>query len=385
MPEPTKKPGGVKVSASMERTNTLGVSTRDLSSLLDALDATSARKTDRDREFSRWPFRGTGVTLELIHPGGTISTLRVISRNISRGGVSLLHTAFVHPGSSCKVTLPKATGVTATLPGVIRRCEHRGGKLHELGIRFNDPIDLRQFIPLRREQTLLSFEKVDPAKLTGRILLVEDSALDVKILQHFLRETQLRIQVVNSIATAFEALKEPFHLILCDWQLGEERGTRLIAQARDQGIDTPAIMIAADPAGLIEDGLWDLSNTWYLAKPIQQDQLLRAIGEWLIVDRPKEPAAFGRCSEGESEALSQQFAEELKVCMGKLRAAMQANKPGDARQVCWQIKGAAPTFGMHDLAQIAGDVATKLTTSPNDATQAIGVLIAACDRALVAA
>lgn len=387
MDAPQHKKPGVKVSASVDRTNTLGLSDRDMAMLIDTLDASNIDGSSKERQFSRWPFRRTGVILEITHPGGSTSAIKVVCRNISRGGVSLLHTTFIHTGSPCRVTIAKATGMPVILNGIIRRCTHRSGKVHELGVAFTEPIDLRQFIPPRKEQSLLSFEKVDPAALAGKLLFIEDSPLDIKIIKHFLRDTQVRITVAETADAAMIAAKEPYDLIICDWHLGHQKGTRVISQLRNDGVETSVIMISADPAGLIKDGLWDLNNAWYLAKPVQQDHLLRAMAERLILDKQASNGAIDEKEQQEGNGLAGQFVDDLRVCINKLKTALEASDIPEARQVCWQLKGAAPAFGFPDLGQTAGDAAAKL--SKEDAQQAapmvIKQLLAACERAMLAA
>src|SRR5687768_12470301 len=74
--------------------------------ILDKLDKLqSAEPFERSDE--RFPYRRRGVELEVEHIGGTSSRLRVWTRNLSAGGISLLHGSFVHPGSRCELTLPR--------------------------------------------------------------------------------------------------------------------------------------------------------------------------------------------------------------------------------------------------------------------------------------
>src|SRR5262245_25079873 len=112
-----------------ERPNTLGLQPRSLDALLDHLDDPEDPKAVARREFVRWPFRRTTIHISIFHPGGSMVSLKLACRNLSRGGLALLHNAYVHPGSPCRVELPTLSGVFDRVEGVIQRCAHRRGTL----------------------------------------------------------------------------------------------------------------------------------------------------------------------------------------------------------------------------------------------------------------
>ncbi|WP_348234565.1 hypothetical protein, partial [Salmonella enterica] len=70
-----------------------------LNALLDRLDVDEQGTKSRKRVHARWPFRKLNLQLDIQHPGGTATSLRVASRNLSRSGIGLLHSAFVHAKS----------------------------------------------------------------------------------------------------------------------------------------------------------------------------------------------------------------------------------------------------------------------------------------------
>ncbi len=143
-----------------ERPNTIGIPARQLETLLDHLDQPEDAKDTVRRQFSRWPFRQATINVTITHPGGSSVTLRLACRNLSKGGVGLLHSSFVHPGSLCKIELPNLSGTRDRVDGVIQRCTHRRGTLHELGVRFRQPIDLTRYVLRDQAARSPSLEKV---------------------------------------------------------------------------------------------------------------------------------------------------------------------------------------------------------------------------------
>jgi hypothetical protein len=98
---------------------------------------------------SRLPWDLTRHATATIHsPGGTINTFLVRPRNISREGMSFLHGGFVYPKSICTLSLMDLSGQTVQVPGRVIRCQHVRGHVHEIGVHFEQPIPLAQFVIL---------------------------------------------------------------------------------------------------------------------------------------------------------------------------------------------------------------------------------------------
>ena len=74
-------------------------------------------------------------------------THAVIPRNISRMGMSLLHGKFVYDGTPCVAGLKALDGQLVPVRGKVAWCRLITGRIHEIGIRFEEPIDLDDFVP----------------------------------------------------------------------------------------------------------------------------------------------------------------------------------------------------------------------------------------------
>lgn len=66
----------------------------------------------------------------------------VIGRDVSEGGVALVLGEAVEVGCRCVVTLTLGTGIKTDKPGTVRRCSPVAGRIHEIGVCFDEPLDM---------------------------------------------------------------------------------------------------------------------------------------------------------------------------------------------------------------------------------------------------
>jgi len=372
-PNPARHPAPL---ASSERPNTIGLRTKDLNIILDRLDGAEAKgKVNANREFSRWPFRQQTVELTIWHPGGSKVVLKLACRNLSWGGAGLLHNGFVHTGSVCSLLIRKADGTPTVVEGVIQRCSHRGGTLHELGMKFNGSVDVREFVS-GASPSMNVMERVTPDKLEGRVLYVEDCALDVRIIRHFLRETTIRLKDVETAAAGLAEAHLGWDVILLDWRLPDLNGTDLALKMREAGLNTPIILVTADPVGLVKEGLPRISGVSMMVKPLDQQQLFRTLAERLMF----RPLAESACEPNPQAAAFTEMAREVGDLVVKLDAAVGAGDVGSITETAMQIRGFAPILGLTEAGRLAEAVVAGGTASLEQVLRNATALADACRR-----
>jgi hypothetical protein len=127
------------------------VATEDIDQILDRLDHDSKpherlyRLLRSRRRHERYRYRVRGVCTTVFQ-GDEEVTLIVSSRNLSVGGAAFLHTAAIEAGTPCQVCLVDREGQDQHITGVIARCRGVGAALHEIGVRFEQPVDPQFFI-----------------------------------------------------------------------------------------------------------------------------------------------------------------------------------------------------------------------------------------------
>lgn len=375
-------------SASTRR-NTLGLDVRGVRALSDKLDAMSGGTAgELKREFVRWPFHRDRIPVLIEQPGGTQLALRLCCRNISRGGMSLFHNAFIHEGSKCMVRLPHPTHGDLDVRGKVVRCKHRGGVVHEIGIKFGVPIDAKQFVSVGGDTEFFSLEKVNAEKLAGSLLLVEPEKNDHKLFEHFMRRTRVRVRSADSLKEAMAALKEPVDVVVVNFELPDGTGLDLMNQMRGAGMHTPVLMLTPDASRETRMELSALRCDGLLTKPLTYDRVVRAIAEFMgqCGDGPGDDSRSALKRDDPSASMLPWFLEELKRIAGDLRRAVDGDNARECESLCMTLKGSAPSMGFPGMAVTAERALQMLawTKSPKESAAVLRELIVACERARAA-
>jgi CheY-like chemotaxis protein len=375
---------GLKITAA-ERPNTLGLNHRDLVALLEKIEASEGGKSVARRAFARWPFRHASVKVTMVQPSGGEVVLKLACRNLSRGGCALLHNGYIHTGTPITVSLPRPAGGPKDVAGVVKRCQHRRAVLHEIGVKFDQEVDLHEFLGGGNGVEFFSLENVNPEKLVGNILYLEDCDVDFRIVQHFLRDTQLALNRVKTGAEGLVEAGKGTDLIICDWRLPDMKGTEFIPRLREMKIDVPILLITADPVGLMKEGPWEQPNTSLLTKPLQQNTLLRALAERMLLS--SEPTSDeDEKIEATATQLAESMAGQFLTIADQLEKALGANDTLALVDACMQIRGSAPALGLAPLAKAAeGAIAGLTSGDASKGQRSVRDLIAACRRLRTAA
>ncbi len=332
------------------RSNTLGITQNVLDALLDKLDTEEAKTGTGKRVFARWPYRKLAVDLEIQQPGGTMNTLRVVSRNLSRSGMSVLHTGFMHSRCKCTVRLTGIDGQVRPLSGTIARCTHRGGRVHEIGIRFDKPIDSRTFFDGRTASRMVSMERVDPQSLKGTVLCCVRSDAEHQLVRSLLADTSLSVRRATVEEINDPKKYEGICLLLIGQSQEGESGTMRLRSLRELGVGTPALVLTADIEGPPREGLWDLPDVALAATPIPKAAFLATIAEVLLI-RVQDNMGNG------IESLDTTTASSVRVALQELRdrisIAMANKEMAKVEQLATRLAECARMGKLHDIATMA--------------------------------
>ncbi len=106
------------------------------------------------RQHKRVPFRKLAqIAVAIQQPDQTWTKYIVRSRDLSSGGIGFIHGSFIHAGSRCRVILKETEGRASCIEGVVRRCELLQGRAHNVGVEFNEPIELDRFVHPESDET----------------------------------------------------------------------------------------------------------------------------------------------------------------------------------------------------------------------------------------
>ncbi|MCA9278363.1 MAG: response regulator [Phycisphaeraceae bacterium] len=374
-----------KIEASSQRTNSAGLSHRQLDQVLNALE--SGKKSDSKRRvFTRWSYRNPRIEMGIKHPGGTESTVFVASRDLSCQGMSILHSSYLYPGSEVTLNLPKAGmhDVEKVVYGKIARCLHLHGRLHEIGVCFDDVIDVRSLLAYSDDDDpRYVIESIDPEKLEGCIVCLEDSALDQKLIQHYLRSTHLRIRFPEDIETAFNQVREGCQLFLVDVHLSSgENGLDAVEKVNAEMPSVPVVLLTSDVSKATRDRADKLRVAGILKKPVDATTLLRAIAEYMYARAIVKGFEQKQTVEVEDSSFHEAFVRTLAEEAQKIESMIENDDHLNAYAACLQIKASAPQAGLDDLATVAEKAANTLaaTSSTSESKTDLEALVQSCKR-----
>lgn len=364
--------------------NSIRLDAARLNRFLDERDqATEGGASKPRRDFVRWSFRNASIPLTVVHPGGSNATINVACRNLSSGGVGVLHSAYMHTGTRCFVALPRTDGQRVSVEGTIVRCIHVSGTIHEIGVKFLKPIDAKEFVDLDPFANGFSLETVNPESLRGTVLLVEDSTLDQTLIRHYLRETQISLVVETTIEQGLAKAAEGVDLILCDANVSESSGAAFVQKARDAGLSQPILMLTADTGEPTRRALIQARATAILTKPLKQQTLFQALAEFMSKSADAGGISSTLPADHPNLSLLETFVEETKATARNIEKAVVEGNSARARLLCLQIMGSAPEMGFEGLAELARVAEQAITGAKSCAEAAVPLrtLIGACQRA----
>lgn len=360
------------------RRNSLGLTERQLNEVLEELDAQSGNDANPARRYVRYAHRVDGVHMKIKQTDGQSTVVRVACRNLSRGGIAVLHSSFVHPGSRCAVVLQHKLDGMVVVEGEVARCQHRKGMVHELGIKFREPVNPRDFIDMETLGEQFSIERVDAEQLEGVLVHLDPSELDQRIFQHYLRGTRLRYRASASVEECHKLITEGCDVIVLEYWLGEETSMELLQRLRDEGNRTPIVVASSESSPEAKREMQSGGVREMLAKPLTQERVLQALAEVLVTDREILQAAQPGTAEAPADLISA-FIESLKPMADELQRAMDAMDPNACTRVAMRVHGVAPTLGYNHLAGLAKEAAKALggSSSVQDSMDPLRTLLIA--------
>ncbi len=374
-----------KDQSASHRANTLGLQGQTLGKMLDELDAVSEGQVNNDRRHTRLRFRKDTVHMKVRQAGGPDRIIKVACRNLSSGGVCILHNAFLHPGSPCAVVLKDLNVGQMVVHGDIVRCQHRRGVIHEIGIKFRKPIDMRSFIEMDQLKETYNFEKFDESEIEGCLVQLDNSALDTKLVQHFLKSTRVRLRQAETMDEAIEMIGEGCDLIMLDPHACGDEGEKMIRLIRDRGNLTPVVVVSGDSSAAARKRWLDSGANGYLTKPFEQHRFLQAMAEFLINGREELNSASNAklMEDSGSQMFNEEFTTELRSVTNELTEGLSERDPKRCQGACFRIVGAAPYSGHASLARAAEDAAKAITAGGiEEAVEGIQTVLDACQAIL---
>ncbi|MFW5653757.1 MAG: PilZ domain-containing protein, partial [Planctomycetota bacterium] len=202
--------------------------------LLARIDREPAAVTIANRrDHPRLRYRGRDIVATIQHPGGGMVRSYVVPVDISEGGICILRNGFLHRGTTATLDIAARDNEVLSVTGQVAWCTQFYGRIHRVGLEFDAHIDPRLFVDPRVWEHVLSELGGGHDGLQGRVLAIEDQELDQELLRMYLEETSLEVLIVETVEAATSAIRgKLFDLILCDLNLGQQKGEEFIRDSR---------------------------------------------------------------------------------------------------------------------------------------------------------
>ncbi len=268
---------------SFESRNTLGIGLPAYERLLEKLaEDNEHAQASAKRKFTRLAYLDPFVRVSVEGDSGAKKDLVLACRNLSQGGIGLLHSAFMYPGTTVTIYLPRYDGKTVGLRGKVVRIEHRGGIVHEVGVRFDRAINPKEFVTQDITDAIPSVENVKPKVLKGTVIFAtEDHQTKAAVREHLL-ETSLKFKLVSGADAVLAEIEEKPDMLFLDLDLGSMSGPELTKKLRLKGIGCPVVLMGNTDQELSRSMVKVCGADALLQHPIDGERLLRVLGEFLL-------------------------------------------------------------------------------------------------------
>ena len=216
--------------------------------------------------------------------------------------------------------------------------------------------------PRAHEETQVRFE---PGK---RVLLVEDNEINREVAREMLNAAGLQVTEAHNGYQAMEKLSsDAFDVVLMDVQMPELDGVETVKAIRAaQGRFSRLPVIAMTAHAMLGDRerFLDAGMSDYIAKPIEEKQLLEVLKRWL--DVPAEPTSATIASQDVPEILPGLMVGDgirrtsgnvalYKRLLAEFRKELDLTIPFDADRL-HTLKGSSSTLGARRVAEIAAQL-----------------------------
>lgn len=346
----------------------------------------AAKPADAKARRMRIPYTDQQVVLETEEGAGRKIRQALQGRNLSTFGLAAMHPQFVHSGRRCVVYLDSLeTNAPVAIPAKIGRCRFVGGRVHEVAIRFEAPIDVRHFIRLNAADTrkYAAERKADnletpetaaakPARASGSALVVEDFESNRQLYAMWLGKIGLNALKAANSAQAEQILAEhPVNLILVDAQLGEnDNGLVLARRLRARKLETPIICISADASEGTRAKAIAAGCTDFLPKPFQREEL-EHIAMALLRGDPygplqTTPIRSTLADDKDTLPLLEKFVDQVRTLADMLRTVINSNDVAGSAKICQRLTEGGTGYGFAAVSDVAKSAIATIAKDPKN-------------------
>jgi len=308
--------------------------------ILDRLDGSNTGPERERRANERFSYR----TLAIVHLQEPREVAYLVpTRNLSKGGLAILHGGFLHNGTRCMVSLITTQGAWNKGPSQVVRCRYLEAGIHEISLRFDNEIDVTAYCA---------------GSIRRRVLLAEDDPMAARLAEFYLDRLNTDHDHAQDGGSAFDmAMENAYDLILMDMEMPVMDGFEVAQKLRENGyVGTVAAATALTQPGDRERCL-AAGCDYYLRKPYTEKDLtdlLELVG--------KEPLYSSLAGDAAMAPLIDAFIASLSARVREVEEAVSANEAQQLQTLLRRLKGEGGSFGFEVISDKAAQIEAALVT-----------------------
>lgn len=337
--------------------DTLKLSAKDRRTMIDSMEADrlSQTRSNENRRGVRVPFNIGTIVIAVTQPSGHSVRYAVAPRNLSTRGLAFVHGRFLYKNSALQVLLPDVDRKSIQiLTGLVLDCRHITGLIHEVSVKFDKPMDLRQFVKLDMEQTARSRREIG-----GKALVVSEAGADSKVGESLRNDLGLTVTCVADVQGALrEAESHSFDIVIAELSKADD-SLDLSKKLREAHFSGMIIIFSSSASDAEQAGALDSGANCLLAKSANFSELRDTV-ETLLTTSPIQAAESAEApmhsplsSNPRMLPIVKAFVESLQSDLIKMQQALNAENRNELYKIVQRVRGPATSYGYKPLADKA--------------------------------
>ena len=336
--------------------DSLRMSAEDIRSLVDNLEKEAEDYAGHNKRADvRFALGDCGaVIVQFEHPGGTTQNYATRPRNISNGGVAVLHGTYVHEGTRSTLLMRDRENAVKPIAGRVAFCRLIAGRIHEVGIRFEQKIDVDRFIEPRTDNDTTTY------RIAGRVVCCDETPEESHLVKFQLEEMGAEVQVVQTAAEVVRHLSEQeSDVTMVGENMPDANALEFVAKIKKAGYRTHTVMLTTSDDPTLTKRAVAAGMCEVVVKPYDIESLLRGVREHMAQTGPGDPGSdllSGFWTNAKLRPLILTYLEKLDDAVIGMEVAIREQDAPTLERKSREIKGSAGNYGFPQISLTAGHV-----------------------------
>lgn len=278
----------------------------------------------------------------------------------SRHGLHRLHGNFIHTGSKAALILTTMESTRIEVHGQIVRCRHVRDRVHDIGMKFDVPVDLTHLVSQPADADADEQTGLDLPQFTGRVLYVDDQIEEQRLLKFHLESLGVELVLATTGDEALHTVdRQRFDAVFSVLVLTDMTGPDLFEALKSNGYSRPIVAMSANDDPNTQSEIVDHGCSAFLAKPYTIEQLADVLKD--VLPSADADGAGGLLStEWHNERmrpLIRQYLDKLQEHVVELTTAIeQQGEMNLIQKLCLDIKGSSGSYGFPQISENAATI-----------------------------